>query len=386
MAAPALQRVQVTESTPSGTDSLAEQLKQDIPSLWAQFQAAIQGDRKEYLQDLHRAAKAKTAEVNSRELIRLLARRNSYFRNGSLVTPSRIRPRLMLVEARTVWEDLFKICRAYWSMPYSKGYGRRLRFVVFDEEHEAVIGIIGLQSPPADLACRDKLFSYPKGRKLEYVNCMLDAYTIGAVPPYTHLLGGKLVASLVASADVRKAYWRAYANKRTLLDGKLLSQPLLAVTTASAFGRSSIYNRLKVGSRLIAEPIGWTKGFGTIHLESVYPLIEEWLDQKGLLVPAGFGNGPKVRWQNITTALHRLGLPAKCAEHGLKREVFLFRHVKNLEMVCSGAELPDPIQCEVEDLVAHWVERWAIPRSKRDQSWAHSLPIPAINAGLAELA
>ena len=31
---------------------------------------------------------------------------------------------------------------------------------------------------------------------------MMDAYVLGAVPPYNMLLGGKLVASLVRSRDI----------------------------------------------------------------------------------------------------------------------------------------------------------------------------------------
>lgn len=367
-------------------DALAEELREDIVTHWSRFRSAVQGNQKDYLQNLHRIEKAKTTEINAKHLELTLNKRSIYFRNGLLIDPANIRPKLIPVSSRTVWEDLFKVSRAYWSMPYSKGYGRRLRFVVFDEAHDAVMGIIGLQSPPADLACRDTLLGFGSGRKMEIVNCTLDAYTIGAIPPYTHLLGGKLIASLVASEDIRKAYWRAYANKRTIMEGKLLPQPLLAVTTTSAFGRSSIYNRLRFGSRLLAEPIGWTKGFGTIHLESVYPKIEQWLNLQGLLIPGGFGNGPKVRWQNITNALTHLGLPAKYAEHGLKREVFIFRHVANLEGVCSENELPEPLKCKTDELIEHWLERWALPRAHRDDSWRRCNPVPLIAAGLAELA
>lgn len=370
---------------PISHDEQAEVLRNEIIAQWSLFQEAVEGGHKDYLQALHRTAKGKTNEVSACHIQKLLEKRKSFFRAGSLINPAKIRPKLIFVQPRTVWEDLFKICRAYWSMPYSKGYGRRLRFVIFDEEHEAVMGIIGLQSPPADLACRDKLFDYPDGQKLEFVNCTLDAYTIGAIPPYSNLLGGKLIASLVASDDIRKAYWRMYANKITILDKKILSQPLLAVTTTSAFGRSSIYNRLCFDGRLLAEPIGWTKGFGTVHLELIYPRIESWLQQRNVVVAGGFGNGPKVRWQNITNALKLLQLPAKYAEHGVKREVFIFRHVENIENVCKKGDIPIPIKCETEKLISHWLERWALPRSQRDPSWRYSLPIPLISAGIKEL-
>lgn len=365
----------------SGTDEEAAFLREDIVQAWTEFQSGLAGDQKELLRKMHLDAKISAGGIDPHRLIKLLNKHSSYFKLGSVIDPKKIQPKLILVEPKSKWEDIFKICRAFWTMPYSKGYGRRLRFVVFDEHHQSVIGIIGLQSPPADLAIRDQLFNFPKERKLDYVNAMLDAYTIGAIPPYSQILGGKLVASIVASEEVRQAYWKVYAGKRTLLENKMLAQPLLAVTTTSAFGRSSIYNRLKFEGRFIAEPIGWTKGFGTVHLENIYPRIEAWLKARGEFVPGGYGHGPKVRWQNITIALSRLGLPSQYAMHGLKREVFLFRHVSNIEDVVKNAEtLPHPIPCKLSDLSEYWRARWAIPRSIRDDSWKYSVPIDSLMA------
>jgi len=383
MAISAVRKVEQTVQLSEWIEEEAIDLRREISHAWNNFQEALHLDKKDFLRELHVVAKASAQGIDAHKLLKMLDKYAHYFRPGCLIDPSRIRPKLMLVKPRSKWEDLFKICRASWSMPYSKGYGRRLRFVVFDEYHKAVIGIIGLQSPPADLASRDELFNVSKGNKLDIVNCTLDAYTLGAIPPYSNLLGGKLVASLVSSEDIRRAYWRAYASKRTLIEGKKLLQPLLAVTTTSAFGRSSIYNRLRFQDRMLAEPIGWTKGYGTIHLEGIYPRIEAWLKARNEFIPGGYGNGPKVRWQNITIALNRLGLPAKYAEHGLKREVFLFRHVHNLEEVCKNPRTtPNPIACSTEVLGEFWKVRWAIPRSERDRSWIESTPIPTLREAI----
>jgi hypothetical protein len=347
----------------------AEELRQAILSAKALFQSAVSSGDKDYLRELHRHAKAAERMVNVEQLLKTFRRRADYFKPGYLISPHRIQPSLRLVQSGTLEDDLYKISRAFWSMPYSKGYGRRLRYVVFDEYHESVMGIIGLQSPPADLACRDALLKLPADEKLTMVNATLDAYTIGAIPPYSNLLAGKLVAGLVASDTVRRDYWRIYGNRRTLMQDRLLPQPLMAVTTTSAFGRSSIYNRLRFGDRTIAEPIGYTKGYGTIHLETLYPRIADWLTAQDKFVSGGYGVGPKVRWQNICNALSSLGLPNKLLEHGLQREVFLFRHVRNLEDVCATRAVPDPILMPVDDWAKYWQERWAIPRALREHSW-----------------
>lgn len=78
-----------------------------------------------------------------------------------------------------------------------------MRFAVYDEYHDTVIGITGFPSPPADLACRDSLFQYPPKKKLSFVNRTMDVYTIGAIPPYSNILGGKLVAGLVSCDEIR---------------------------------------------------------------------------------------------------------------------------------------------------------------------------------------
>jgi hypothetical protein len=292
------------------------------------------------------------------------------FIDGCDIEPTHIRPVLKLVSPRSKWEDLFRIVRWTWSMPYSAGYGRRLRFVVWDVHHGAVMGIIGLQSPPVDLSARDGLFEYPSRQKVDLINRTMDAYTIGAVPPYSNLLGGKLVAGLVASNEIRQAYWAEYAGKRTLMNGKRIEQPLVAVTTTSAFGRSSIYNRLGYEGRLLAESIGYTKGTGSIHLEALYPHVLDMLRcREPKLVAGGYGNGPKRKWQHFKRAMDLLNIPRDYFDHGLKREVFLYRLVTGLEAGMSGGSFGRSISLRAVDYARFWLQRWAIPRAERDETW-----------------
>jgi hypothetical protein len=82
-------------------------------------------------------------------------------------------------------------------------------------------------------------------------------------------------------------------------------------------------------------------------------------------VPAGFGNGPKVRWQNVQNCLSLLKLEAKYLRHGLSRDVYLFRHVQNLESVAQTGAIPQPFDLSVSGYSAFWKERWAIPRASR---------------------
>lgn len=343
-------------------------LKEKILCAYEELVYCINTADKDMLRGLHLRAKLAAPGVNVPELLRRFDRFHYFFKQGHEIDPGKIRPRLISADTG-IWAQIFPLVRSLWSMPYNKGYGRRIRYVVFDDYHQGVMGIIGLQSPPADLECRDILFNCPKGEKLSLVNRTLDAYTVGAIPPYSFLLGGKLCAGLIATDTVRRTYWKKYAGKKTEMDEVRIQQPLVAVTTTSVFGRSSIYNRLKFGSRLLARPIGYTQGFGTIHLEHLYSEIAEYLKLRNEFKHGGYGNGPKVRWQNITNAATALKVQRGALKHGIAREVFLFPLVENLEQGMSGGQFGQPLQLEEEDFSSYWKERWAVPRAERFPEW-----------------
>ncbi|MDH1442965.1 DUF4338 domain-containing protein [Pseudomonas sp. GD03721] len=344
-------------------------LSENVHQSWLRCRTAAESGDKEVIRNFHLAAKQWDKSVDYSALRLKLKKYRNYFPSGGLIDPGKIDPELVLVGPRSLEEDLFKVTRGYWSMPYSKGYGRRLRFLVIDRYHEAVIGIIGLQSPSADLSCRDKYLGVAKNKKLEIVNNTLDAYTIGASPVYASLLGGKLVAGFLHSTVIRQSYWRSYGRKMTTQLNQRVHQPLLAITTASAFGRSSIYNRLRDGHGALAKSLGYTKGYGTIHLEELYPQLVSWLKSIGRHVPAGFGNGPKVRWQNIVRALLELELPREYLSHGICREVFIFELVNNLREVCQHGVTPDIKAFDDSEWSEYWRERWCLPRALRDERW-----------------
>lgn len=344
-------------------------LREAILAACEDFEESLRSGDKDYLRALHTRAKAQEPGMKPEHVRALFGKYKDWFRNGSEIDPSKIKPVLHLVNPMDHWRDLFMISRSLWSMPYNKGYGRRLRFVVVDQYHKGVMGIIGLQSPPADLQVRDQLFDYLPNGKLSAVNCTMDAFSVGAVPPYTYLLGGKLCAGLISSDSIRQAYWRQYAGKKTLMGKDNIRQPLAAVTTTGAFGRSSMYNRLRYGDRLLAEPIGYTLGYGTLHLEHLYSQIRDYLDMTGQYNNGGFGMGPKARWQNICNALTAVGLSNQLLRHGVKREVFMFRLVEDLERGMAGGKFGKPIKLSVRDFSDYWLERWALPRAHRFPEW-----------------
>lgn len=353
------------------------EIAEEIIAAWDRTQLTIRAGGKEALRSLHVQAKRHDAGIDLSSLKRELIKNARYFPQPARIDPARIEPELVEVGThRSLEGQLFRLLRSYWSMPFSKGYGRRLRFLVMDKHHEAVIGLIGLQSPSADLRCRDQYLGVSKANKLEIVNTTLDAYTVGASPSYAPLLAGKLVAGLIHSEKIRQLYWRKYAAAQTEIENRRLPQPLLGVTTTSAFGRSSIYNRLKFGDQLLARPLGFTKGFGTVHLEGIYPHIVAWLKDRGRHVPAGFGHGPKVRWQNVMNALSDLGISRTYLGHGLEREVFIFEFAANLDRVHRYSELPVMKSFNDQAWCDYWKARWCLKRVASRPDW-HKLNVMA---------
>lgn len=324
---------------------------------------------KDILREIHRFAIEKDLTEQREWLLRVLPKYLSSFASGDEVEPERVDP--VLIEVSTE-EDriLFRIAKLLWSIPVSKGFGRRMQFLVKDRANGKLIGIFSFQSPPLTFPARDRLFSYPPGRKVELVNQTMDVHILGAVPPYSFLLGGKLVALAAASNEVRMAYRRKYTGRLTQMERKSLPPHLVALTTTSAFGRSSLYNRLRYCSLLIAEPIGYTEGYGTFHLERFYPIFRIILEEQGISTRGGFGTGPRRKWQTMTRALERIGLPKDFLRHGVKREVYLFRLIDNLEAYMEGRD-PEPMYRDLpfSELAKWWRERWLLPRAERIDYW-----------------
>src|ERR1700758_1075158 len=155
-----------------------DKLKRAIKAATNRVRKAVKSNDKAALKALHLRAKAADPLTDYENLRRLFSKLHGYFPQPARIEPSLIAPCVIPVTPDSLEEKLFKVARGYWSMPYSKGYGRRMRFLVMDTHHEAVIGILGLQSPSADLACRDQYLDVPREQKLSIVNNTLDAYTV----------------------------------------------------------------------------------------------------------------------------------------------------------------------------------------------------------------
>ena len=257
-----------------------------------------------------------------------------------------------------------------WSVPVSNGFGRRLRYVIWDAHNEKLLGLIAIGDPVFNLSVRDSLIGWDAQDRRERLVNVMDAYVLGALPPYNTLLGGKMVACLVRSRQIYNDFRRTYGNTEGIISGKAKKPRLLAVTTSSSMGRSSVYNRLKLGGVRYFQPIGYTRGWGHFHIsDDLFVELRDYLRSIGhrYADQHRFGQGPNWRLRTTRAALKALGFRDDLLRHGVRREVFFCRMASNATRILhTGKGTPDLSSLlsvpRVADLA---LERWILPRARR---------------------
>lgn len=323
------------------------------------------------LNDLAARKMRQTAKVHLKRRERSLA---DYIANGDEVVPERISPRLVLVEPDSTDELLFRYACAHWSIPVSAGYGRRLRFLVRDDSNGKLIGLFGLGDPVYSMQARDKWIGWDTNAKKDKLYHVMDAYVLGAVPPYSSLLCGKLIAMLVLSNEVRRTFRQKYAGQRALISGQVRPPYLALVTTTSALGRSSIYNRIRIDGFDYWQSVGYTNGWGDFHFSNgVYSSIRAYAERwcKPTAKNGAWGDGFRNKREVVRKCLTKISLSTDLACHGIQREVFCAPLGGDaLRFLRGQVSRPCFHDWPAADLAEAFKQRWLLPRAKRMPDYA----------------
>lgn len=325
---------------------------------------------KETIRSLHSAQRSALLRRESDFVDRHWPKLRDYFAEGSEIVPDEIDPNLELIEGGTWQSDLFRLASLLWSVPVSQGYGRRLRFLVWDKSNGKLIGLIGLGDPVFNLRVRDTFIGWTVQQRRNRLVNLMDAYVLGAVPPYNFLLCGKMIACLIRTKEVRDHFTRKYDDTKGIISRKRKRARLVAVTTSSALGKSSLYNRLSLNGQRFFKPIGFTAGWGHFHVpDSLFNAIREYLQRKGHRYAGNnrFGEGPNWRLRAIRHALSSLNLNPNLLRHGIGREVFIAEIASNAKSHLSGKvkRLQYRGLPSVAEVAKLSRSRWIIPRSLR---------------------
>jgi hypothetical protein len=272
----------------------------------------------------------------------------------------------------------------------------------FKREHKAEL-VSALSSTPG----RAAIVRLVRLIKAEHVgNDMMDITVCGALPPYNHLLGGKLVCLLLCSQEVIKHYANRYRHLPSVIASSMRGKPvkrrpkLVLLCTTSLYGTgSSQYNRIKVPCELVGGrkgkllqyvSLGVSEGFGSFHfsretIDAMNVLVGR--SNGGRRVNSIFGEGVNPLIRKIREALEIVGLPSDALlRHGNRRVVYGVPLAKNFREVLLGLQrkphylIPNIGESGTQRLVDYWLRRWLARRITvpgiLDQVAQHTLVYP----------
>lgn len=329
----------------------------------------IEGESKGVIRTLHAAQREARLKANAAFLKRRAPKLLSFFAAGEDIEPERITPILQRVTSNTLHRDLFRFASLTWSVPVSNGFGRRIRYLVWDQQNGKLMGLIAIGDPVFNLKVRDEKIGWDVRARGERLVNIMDAYVLGAIPPYNKLLGGKVIASLLRSREIYTDFSRIYGNTTGIISGKKKRARLLAITTSSSLGRSSVYNRLKIGEVKYLTPLGYTGGWGHFHIpDKLFGELRSYLRASGHKYADlhEFGQGPNWRLRTTRAALDAIGFRADMLKHGIRRQVFVAWLADNAEEILkTGKGQPNLNSLQTASEVASVaVARWMVPRSR----------------------
>lgn len=226
-------------------------------------------------------------------------------------------------------------------------------------------------------------------RKAGLSSRVADVSICGAIHPYNELLGGKLVALLLASSEINDAYRDRYSSQISVIASQMAGRPVMKpadlriLTTTSLYGvGSSQYNRLSLKAAHhpgLRADISWkavgkslTGGFGTLHLGSETAQALRSIAQLRHVsrrINNRFGEGTSPRLRQMREGLDALGLDSNTILHHATPRLFYACELGNdSRNSLLGMEAED-FQAETSAAIGQaWRQRWLLARSRREET------------------
>lgn len=226
-------------------------------------------------------------------------------------------------------------------------------------------------------------------RKAGLSSRVADVSICGAIHPYNEILGGKLVALLLASREVHEAYSDRYSSQVSVIASQMAGRPILKpadlriLTTTSLYGiGSSQYNRLSLRAAHhpgLGTDVSWnaigkslTGGFGTLHLgsETAQALrIMAETRHVSRRINNRFGEGTSPRLRQIREGLDALGLESNTILHHATPRLFYACELgPDSRDALFGMEAAD-FRPETSAAIGEaWRQRWLSGRSQRERT------------------
>jgi hypothetical protein len=271
----------------------------------------------------------------------------------------------------TRWTEIRRLIH---TMEFQANPGRNVKCYVKDRTSGKILGQICLGSDITSLGVRDEYIGWTKPDKFEKgkLNCTTIATTIVSTQPFGYnFLGGKLIAALATSPEVRDFWQKKYNN------------PLIGVGTTSLYGIHSQYNGIPHFKTL-----GESKGkISTKPDDKVYDPWHQWLkenrkewyeqhitrERERNGESMGYEkNGPVsgIKQKIIQAIFKELGIKGNAYDHGFQRGVYFAQMYENgNEFLCSKIEEKDLVLkkkfAEGNEYTIKWWKDKAIKRYEK---------------------
>ena len=234
---------------------------------------------------------------------------------------------------------------------------------------------------------------------------IMDVSVCGSVHPYSEIIGGKLIASLMASQEVRNLFRERYYSKKyrkpAIIASSNKGEPiyrdanLMCLTTTSLYGvSSSQYNRIKFLKKdypKLLNDVVWTeikknkisqktKGQGVYHFSDYTNKLLGIVTRKSLgrvEVNYKFGEGTSPKLRNLRKGIDILKDSKKSNiqiedffAHNIQRKNYImFYDNYNLSKFLDKNKPYGAIKASsAKDISNAWIKRWLLNRIKRDET------------------
>jgi len=267
-----------------------------------------------------------------------------------------LNPRLRFIQkSDRAGIDLWTTVRVFSSsFEFDQNPGRFLRFFL-EAEDGRILGITSLGSDVMNLGARDRWVGWTDEQKESgMLNHTAIGTTIVPMQPFGYnFLGGKLLASFLATQYVRDVWEREYDNV------------LVAITTTSLYGNGSMYNGIK-----------WWKSMGEssgkvslkpddIMYEKMQTLVKKTRpdEYKALLKNENGGPGTGVKQKIMNLIYKEVGITTTKYQHGFQRGVYfcpLYENTREFlreEITKDQLVLKDNLKNDTKDVLDWWLPK-----------------------------
>jgi hypothetical protein len=216
---------------------------------------------------------------------------------------------------------------------------------------------------------------------------MMNIMICGAIPPYNHLVGGKLVGMTLSGPEVINEYRDKYEGAVSKIASSMKGEPVVKENEVVFYDTTSLfevgsaqYDRIRVPAsrgRIEYEELGRTQGYGSIQFgpKTRKRLSEVTEFEEGRQVVRGrFGEGVAPRMRKIRRGLENCGMDGSLLKHESKRIVYGVDLAENAKGYLRG-ETDDPdyywtfedVEEEQQSIYDHWRKRWASKRVQKPE-------------------